>query len=65
MSQFQILPTLPRVEDSIADVALTLYTCPELAFNLEGWQEGTQHRLPPLLPHSPPSAAATTSTDIC
>ena len=39
MSQRQILPPLPTVEDAMDDVALTPYNRPESAFNLEGWQE--------------------------
>ena len=45
------------------DMVLTPYNRPESAFNFEGWQKALQRGLPSLLPHSPPSVAAATSTD--
>ena len=45
------------------DVALTLYNCPESAFNFEGWQEAPERGLLQVLPHSPPQATAAPSTD--
>ena len=58
MSQLQILPPLPIVEDSMDDLALTPYNCPQYAFNFEEWQEQPQRELPSLVPHLPPTAAA-------
>ena len=63
MSHRQILPPPPTVEDAMVDVALTLYNCPESAFNFKGWQEAPQRGLPSLLPRLPPSVAAASSTD--
>ena len=63
MSHYQILPPPPTVEDGMGDVALTPYNRPESAFNFEGWQEALQRGLPPLLPRSPPSVAAASSSD--
>ena len=63
MSHHQILPPPPTVEDTMDDVALTLYNRPESAFNFEGWQEQPQRVLRSLLPRSPPQATAAPSTD--
>ena len=63
MSQCQILLPPPTLKNTIDDVALMPYKCPESAFNFEGWQEGPQSVLPSLLPHSSLSAAATPSAE--
>ena len=62
MSHCQILPPPPTVEDVMDDVALTPYNRPDSAFNFKEWQEAPQRGLPSLLPRSPPSVAAATST---
>ena len=63
MSHRQILSQLPTVEDTMDDVVLTHYNCPESAFYFEEWQEAPQRSVPSLLSHWLPSVAAAASTD--
>ena len=63
MSHHQILPPPPTVEDTMDDVALTLYNRPESAFNFEGWQEAPHCGLLSLLPCSLLQVTPAPSTD--
>ena len=63
MPHQQILPPFPTVDDTIDDVALTPYNHPECTFNFEGWHEASQRGVLILLPCSPLSITAATSTD--
>ena len=58
-----LLPPPPTVEDTMEDVGLTPYICPQSAYNFERWQKGQQHEPLLLLLHSPLSAATAQSTD--
>ena len=63
MSNYQILPPLTMVKDTMDDVAVTSYNRPESSFIFERRQEVRLRILPSLLPRLLQLVAAAPSTD--